>query len=95
MSDNGYCASLVKDDCFSTSRKVLESKRKELKQQGKGNKENRAESLTEEEEELLWETKQLGGDTPRTLLQTLWFLTTKHMGKYNMIFIKKISDVNI
>ena len=52
MSDNGYITSLVKDDCFSTSRKVLESKRKELKQPGKGNK-VRDVSLTEQEEELL------------------------------------------
>ena len=81
MQDCGYTRSLVKDDSFKTSRKVLESKRKELKLMGKGNKENRAEPITEDEEDLLWKSKQLGGDTPKSLLQTLWFLTTKHMGK--------------
>ena len=42
MQDNGYCASSIKDDAFSNSKKVLEGNRKEMKNLIKGKKENEA-----------------------------------------------------
>ena len=35
--------------------------------------------ITNEEEESLWETGQLGGDEPE-ILKTLWFLMSQHYG---------------
>ena len=40
---------------------------------GKGLKPNKADMLTEEEIELLWNLGQLGSHNPRSLLNTVWF----------------------
>ena len=77
----GFERSLVKDSAFQISKKVLESKRKELKQQGLGNRDLKAEQLTPDEEDILWSTGELGTRGPRELQHTVWFLTTKLMGK--------------
>ena len=34
--------------------------------------------MTKEEEEVLWENGQLGGGTPWTLFNTIWWLLTQH-----------------
>lgn len=62
------------------SRLVLASKKKDLKEMGKGNKPNRAECLTEREEEMLWEKNILGTQYPGQLLNTVWYLNTKYLG---------------
>ena len=54
--------SIIVDREFAKVRDVLEAKRKELKRKGKGRKDNAAEPLTEDEEDLLWKAKQLGRD---------------------------------
>jgi hypothetical protein len=78
----------VHDTQFKTSKEVLAGKRKELKERGKGNREKRAEPLTPDEEEKLWQSGELGSSNPTSLQQTLWFLTTKHMGKFSCCFFK-------
>ena len=80
LRENEYGFSLVASKEFQTSKKVLETKRGELKAAGKGNKPNAAEPLTPEEEEKLWEKKELGGDNGRVLQNTMWFLTGKLLG---------------
>jgi len=62
------------------SRKVLEGKARKLREQGKGKRPNRSKSLTKEEEEILWENGQLGGKSPRSLINTMWGLMTQHFG---------------
>ena len=57
-------------DCeFETACQVLEAKRKEPWKQGLGKKEHAAEPISHKEEDLLWESKQLGEHSPYTLLQ--------------------------
>ena len=80
LDDLGYKFSLVKSREFSTSKKVLETRRRELKQLGKGNKPMKADCLTEAEEEKLWATGQLGTETPLSLINTVWYYTTKCFG---------------
>ena len=53
---------LVEDVEFKHSRDVLMSKRKLLKQQGKGNRENKAEILSKDEINILYEKNLLGTD---------------------------------
>ena len=72
---------MLESEDFKMSREVLKSKRKELKSMGKGNRENRSEPLTAEEEETLWTKEVMGPTSPTTLLRAIWFLTTKHMGE--------------
>lgn len=55
-----YKLDIKKDEQFTHSRKVLETKRKQLKSQGKDNKKNRAESLDADETKALYEKQLLG-----------------------------------
>ena len=64
-------------DEFLKSRSVLESQRKELKQMGKGYKPNKAETITTDQVEQLWEKGELGNrDAKHNIFlhnPALWF----------------------
>jgi hypothetical protein len=77
LREEGYSKSILRDNEFLKSRKVLEGKAKKLRRDGLGKQPNKAKSLTNEEEKILWE---LGGDNPRSLTNTLWWLLTQHFG---------------
>ena len=53
-------------------------KGQETARQGIEKKPNRS-SLTKEEEEVLWQNGLLRGGTPRTLLNTMWWLLTQQL----------------
>ncbi|XP_033725294.1 zinc finger MYM-type protein 3-like [Pecten maximus] len=74
LRENGYLVNILTSDLFSTSRQVLQSRRKELKQKGLGNRPNKAQPVSENEEEILWECGQ------HALLNTVWFNNTKRLG---------------
>jgi integrase len=76
--DYGY--DIVKAPEFKTSRDVLAAKRRELKQRGKGNRPNKAEPLTENEEEQLWTSGTMGLHSPESLFNMVWYLNTKLLG---------------
>jgi hypothetical protein len=80
LREAGRMYSILFDREFETSRKALEAKRKELRREGKGCKQNAAEPLTKAEQDKLWAAGQLGGDNPLVLLHTIWFLCTMHFG---------------
>ena len=63
------------------SRDVLAAHRKELKGKGKGGKPNRADPLTPEHEERMWEMGVLGDGDKNTLLNTVWYFNTKCLGQ--------------
>ena len=65
---------------FQESRDALRSKQRDLKAQGKGSKPNKADPLTDEEINHLYECNELGIKTPSSLINTLWFLNTLHFG---------------
>ena len=48
--------------------------------QGKGKLPKRADAITDEEINTLYEKGCLGADTPSSLLNTMWFLNTLHFG---------------
>ena len=49
---------------FQFSRKVLEGKAQKLRQQGMGKRPKKAKSLTEQEEQILWECGLLRKQSP-------------------------------
>ena len=80
LRSQNYPKSILRDTEFLSSRKVLEGKARKLREQGMGRRPNKAKSLTKEEEEILWESGQLGNQTPRSLINTMWWLLTMHFG---------------
>ena len=65
------------DTAFNLTRQALKAKQK---QQGKGNKPNRAQPLTEDEIEQLYEAKLLDNSSPESMLNTVWLNNTIHFG---------------
>jgi len=59
---------------------VLEGKARKLCELGMGKRPQKAQSLTKEEEEILWKNGQLVDETPRSLINTVWWLLTMHFG---------------
>jgi len=45
-----------------------------------GKRPNKAQSLTKDEEEIIWQNGQLSDKTPRSVLITIWWLLTMHFG---------------
>ena len=71
---------ILKDDEFKVSREVLKSKRRVLRQQGKGNKPNATVALANEDIERIFDENQFGIHDPDVLSRTMWFLLTLHFG---------------
>ena len=80
LKKNNYCVSVINDQPFEKTRRVLASKQKELKKQGEGNKPNASVALTSAELNTLYEKSLLGTQNPEALLNTLWLNNTMHFG---------------
>ena len=57
LKEKGYKASIIRDREFAESKQVLEGKAKLLRQNGKGKRPHKSQSLTAQEEKELWEFK--------------------------------------
>ena len=80
LNEKGYKFSIIRDREFHSSKQVLEGKARQLRQSGMGKRPNKARSLTEEEEEVLWEGEKFGSKTPEALISSLWWLLTQFFG---------------
>ena len=80
LKKQGYSASIINDLVFEKARKVLQSKQKQLKKQGKGNKPKASVALTSEELKILYEKGLLVLCSPEALSNTLWLNNTLHFG---------------
>ena len=76
LKDHNYKASIIRDREFSVSKQVLEGKARRLREEGKGKRQNKARSLSKEEEEELWRAGKLGNKTPESLINTVWWILT-------------------
>ena len=72
--------SILNSRFFKGSRDVLEGKARLLREKGLGKKPNKTNSLTRQEEDILWECGQLGDKTPKSIIATLWWQLTQHFG---------------
>lgn len=75
-----YPCSVIEDSQFEQARQALEARSKELKKDGKGNKPKAAEAITDEEVNILYNKQLLGISNAEALLNTMWFMNTKHFG---------------
>ena len=75
-----YPKAILNDDLFKKSNTVLEDKECELQDRGLGHRANKALAITRCEERILWESGQLGNETPQAIINTLPFYLTQHFG---------------
>ena len=80
LKRHSYGCSLISGNEFSKSREVLKCKQKDLKRQGRGNKPNAADAISDEQINILYESGQLGPNTPTSMLNTLWFNNCLYFG---------------
>ena len=80
LSGCGCSYSIMKDREFKESRLVLNGKAIQLRENGKGKKSRKADPLTAEEEEILWNTGVLGSDNPKSLNHTVFYTISQHFG---------------
>ena len=80
LRESNYEYSILNSRFFKESRDVLEGKARLLREKGLGKKPNKTNSLTRQEEDILWECGQLGDKTPKSIIATLWWQLTQHFG---------------
>ena len=80
LVEKKYPANVMRDVEFRESRNVLEGKARQLRAVGMGKRPNASKSLSKEEEEVLWKEQRLGAHNPTSLIRTLWFYLTQHLG---------------
>ena len=80
LKERKYSASIIEHIVFDQARKCLEARSKQLKKEGKGNKPNAAEALTDVEENILYEKNLLGISNADALLNTVWLFNPVHFG---------------
>ena len=80
LEKNSYPASIFNDRHFELTRRRLQSKQKELKKAGRGNKDKAAAPLTDQEIDILYEKNLLGLSSGEALLNTIWLNNTIHFG---------------
>jgi len=80
LKNKGCGLSIVRDREFSSSKQVLDGKAKHLRLAGRRKSPDKARQLSKEEEEILWKSEKLGGETPESLVHTMWRLLTQQFG---------------
>ncbi len=80
LREKGCCHSILKDRTFEGCRKLLNGKAIELREMGMGKKKNKADALTEIEEEQLWSRGALGDSSPKILNYTVFFILSQQFG---------------
>jgi hypothetical protein len=87
MRDNNVVDKNFLDDSdqrFRNFRKTLDSKMKYLTSAGIGTETKQADPITEQDEETLWNTGQLGGSCAQSLLNTVFYYNCKLFGLRGM-----------
>lgn len=80
LHENRAKFSIVKDQDFEKSRKLLNGKAIDPRQQWKGKRKNKADAFTPSKEEQLWTKKPLGADMPQSINRTMYFTISQHFG---------------
>lgn len=79
LRENDYKVSITQGREFQSSQRVLEGKIRQLRQENQGKKPN-SKVLSKQDEEILWNCGQLGGDSPKSLQNTMWLYLSRYFG---------------
>ena len=77
---HNYGYQISKSSEFGKTREILSAKQTDLKKQGKGNSDKKADSLNDEDIDQLFASGELGSHSPTSLLHTMWFYNTVYFG---------------
>ena len=80
LKNKGYSLSIIRDREFSSSKQVLDGKAKQIRLPSRSKRSNEAWQLSEEEEEILWNSEKLGFKTPEFFIHTMSWLPTQQFG---------------
>lgn len=81
LNDKGSTTNILKDNQFSKSREVLQSRKRQLVHEfGKGNRPRAARPLTNEEEDLLFQNGEFGDHCPESVQRSVWWLLSLQFG---------------
>ena len=80
LRESNYEYSVLNSRFFKESRDLLEGKARLLREKGLGKKPSKTNSLTRQDEDILWECGQLGFKTPKSVIATLCWQLTQHFG---------------
>ena len=80
FQEKGLLFSIRKDRPFEASRQTLNGKAIELREAGLGKRKNKADALTEEDEETLWRTGVLGGESRTSLNHAMFYVLSQQFG---------------
>ena len=75
-----YPVSVVEDVALERKRKCLEAKNEQLTKEGKGNRSNAAETLSDDENNILYEKNLLGISNREGLINTLCLFNSLYFG---------------
>uniref|UniRef100_A0A8W8NL87 ZMYM2-like/QRICH1 C-terminal domain-containing protein n=1 Tax=Magallana gigas TaxID=29159 RepID=A0A8W8NL87_MAGGI len=77
-----YEASIMQspDNIFTATKQALKAKQKDLKQKGKGNRPQKVDPLSDDDINILYDSRVLGVTSPQSLLNTVWFNNAIHLG---------------
>ena len=98
LRDQGKECRILKDEQFKNARKVLNGKAIELRKKGMGKKTNKADALSDEEEEKLWDTGILGGKNPKSFNYPVFYVLSQQYGtrgcqEYHQLQIEHLKHV--
>lgn len=65
---------VIRSPQFQSAKKAVKRKRKSLLKMGKGKKPNSATRLSAEDEEMLWQSEELGTHSAHSLVNTVWLI---------------------
>ena len=78
LLDSKRCVNFFRKECFKDVHEALDANMKISAQNGIGLHTKSAEVVSRDEEDLLWNTSQLGSENPTQLLNTLFFMNGLH-----------------
>ena len=94
LAMNGTKLKLLSDDKFSPIRNVLDNKMKENAAAGYHRKNRKAEVISQDDEEHMWQKGILGSDSPKKLVDTLIYMIGLHFAPRAVKEHKNLRFVN-